>query len=43
MDMATQVQIFYDAVCISLSPNTSKKGIYLTILPPINSRVDQAL
>ena len=35
MDMATQVQILDEAVCISYSANTIVKGMNPTILPPL--------
>ena len=34
MDMATQIQILYDAVCISYSAYTLEKDMNQTILPP---------
>ena len=41
MDMAIQVQILYEVVCISHSANTLRKGRHPTILSPsINGRAD---
>ena len=34
MDMATQLQIPAQAVCISYCANAHKKDMYQTILPP---------